>query len=119
MTSRSNAELGFRGMYQGEMNRVCRKRFRIGSTHYDLAAHILQRVSGIPFEKYITERILSPLGMLKSTLDQNDFHSNTNRAIGHMIGIAEHPNNHGFIGAGKVFLEAFQWVTSSRIPALY
>jgi CubicO group peptidase (beta-lactamase class C family) len=73
---------------------------------YDLAAHILQRVSGIPFEKYVTERVLRPLGMLNSTLDQNDFRSNTNRAIGQMIGIAEHPTAHGFIGAGSVYTSA-------------
>jgi CubicO group peptidase (beta-lactamase class C family) len=73
---------------------------------YDLAAHILQSVSGIPFEKYVTEHILRPLGMLNSTLDQTDFRSNTNRAIGHTIGIAEEPSAHGFIGAGSVYTSA-------------
>jgi CubicO group peptidase (beta-lactamase class C family) len=73
---------------------------------YDLAAHILQRISGIPFEKYMTERVFRPLGMLNSTLSQNDIRSNTNRAIGHMIGIAEFPPDHGWLGAGSVWTSA-------------
>jgi CubicO group peptidase (beta-lactamase class C family) len=73
---------------------------------YDLAAHILQRVSGIPFEEYMTERILRPLGMLNSTIGQNDIRSNTNRAIGQMIGIAEFPPAHGWLGAGSVWTSA-------------
>ena len=33
-------ELGFRGLYQGEMNRVCRKRFRIGSTRFGIGVFV-------------------------------------------------------------------------------
>ncbi|KPL21227.1 MAG: hypothetical protein AMJ75_10385 [Phycisphaerae bacterium SM1_79] len=73
---------------------------------YDVAAYVLQKVSGIPFEQYIKERILDPLGMANSTLNQKDIRNNTNRAIGHTIGIAEHPSAHGLLGAGGVFTSA-------------
>jgi len=73
---------------------------------YDLAAYVIQAVSGIPFEQYIKEQILNPLGMANSTLNQDDIRNNTNRAIGHTIGIAEHPSAHGLLGAGGVFTSA-------------
>jgi len=73
---------------------------------YDLAAYIIQIVSGVPFEQVMADRVFRPLGMLNSTLDPNEVRSNTNRAIGHMIGIAEHPTAHGLIGAGGVWTSA-------------
>jgi len=70
---------------------------------YDLAAYVLQVVSGTPFEQYMAERVFGPLGMTNSTLDINKIHSNSERATGHMIGIAKHPSTHGLLGAGGVW----------------
>jgi len=73
---------------------------------YDLAAYVLQTVSGIPFEQYVTERIFRPLGMLNSTVDHDKVRDDANRAIGHTIGIAENPSAHGMLGAGGVWTNA-------------
>jgi CubicO group peptidase (beta-lactamase class C family) len=35
-----------------------------------LAAYLVERVSGIPFNRYVEEQIFAPLGMERSTLDQ-------------------------------------------------
>ncbi|PDW00229.1 serine hydrolase domain-containing protein [Candidatus Chloroploca asiatica] len=35
-----------------------------------LAAYLVERVSGIPFDQYVAEQIFAPLGMERSTLDQ-------------------------------------------------
>jgi len=75
---------------------------------FDLAAYILQTVSGIPFEQYMTERVFRPLGMQNSTLDRGDIHSNPNRAVGHTIGIVPSPTppDHGCFGSGGVWTDA-------------
>jgi CubicO group peptidase (beta-lactamase class C family) len=82
------------------------KAYSYSGAGYDLAAYVLQTISGIPFEQYVTERIFRPLGMFNSTLDQNDISRNTNRSVGQMIGIAEHPTAHGLLGAGGVWTSA-------------
>lgn len=82
------------------------KAYSYSGAGYDLAAYVLQTISGIPFEQYVTERIFRPLGMFNSTLDQDDIRRNTNRAVGQMMGIAEHPTTHGLVGAGGVCTSA-------------
>jgi CubicO group peptidase (beta-lactamase class C family) len=69
---------------------------------YDLAAYVLQRISAIPFEQYVTERIFHPLKLHHSTVGNSEMVAQTNRAIGQTIGIAEQPSAHGLIGAGGV-----------------
>jgi CubicO group peptidase (beta-lactamase class C family) len=73
---------------------------------YDLAAYVLQKTSGVPFQQYMTKRILLPLGLFNSTVDNNEMVASTNRAIGHTIGIAEQPSAHGLLGAGSVCASA-------------
>ena len=48
-----------------------------------LAGYILQKVSGVPFEKYVEEKLLDPIGMLDSSFDMEQIRVNPNRAIGH------------------------------------
>jgi len=73
---------------------------------YDLASYVLQVVSGLPFEQYMEKRVFRPLGMLNTTLDQSEVRSNTDRAIGHTIGVAEMPLGQGCFGAGSIFTNA-------------
>jgi CubicO group peptidase (beta-lactamase class C family) len=49
----------------------------------DLAGYILQVRSGMPFTKYVEEKVLAPLGMMSSTLDINQVRTTSDRAIGH------------------------------------
>ena len=69
---------------------------------YDLAAYVLQRASGIPFEQHVTERIFQPVGLHHSIVGNNPTTANGDRAIGQTIGITEQPSAHGLIGAGGV-----------------
>jgi len=49
----------------------------------DLAGYILQVQSGMPFTRYVLEKVLTPLGMTNSTLDSDQVYATPGRAIGH------------------------------------
>jgi CubicO group peptidase (beta-lactamase class C family) len=49
----------------------------------DLAAHILQVRSGVPFPRYVKEKVLDPIGMTHSSFDFEVVERQGNRAIGH------------------------------------
>ncbi len=72
----------------------------------DLAAYVLQVVSGVSFEQYMAQRVLEPLDMHNSTLDRDVVCRNSNRAIGYTMGIAKHPSTHCLLGAGGVWTTA-------------
>ena len=82
---------------------------------YDLAAYVLQEVSHILFQQYMTGRVLHPLGLFHSTIDHNDIHDNVNVAIGHTIGIAENPSAHGLLGAGGIWMSASDLAQFTRL----
>jgi len=73
---------------------------------YDLAAYVLQKVSNISFQQYMTEHVFHPLGLFHSTIDHNKARDKENRAIGHTIGIKENPTAHGMLGAGGIWMSA-------------
>ncbi len=47
--------------------------YSYSSPGYDLAAYLVERVSGIPFDEYLHTRLLEPLGMDSSGLSVHDF----------------------------------------------
>ncbi len=49
----------------------------------DLAGYIIQSQSGMPFEQYVKEKVLDPIGMDSSSLDMTVIEGIENRAIGH------------------------------------
>jgi CubicO group peptidase (beta-lactamase class C family) len=91
---------------------------------FDLAAYVLQTVSGIPFEHYMTDHVFRPLDMYNSTLDGYKINSNPNRAIGHTIGVVPSPTppDHGLLGSGGVWTNAkdlarfIQYFLNKRSP---
>jgi CubicO group peptidase (beta-lactamase class C family) len=69
----------------------------------DLAGYILQVRSGMPFETYVREKVLKPLGMTGTTLDMDVIEQTANRAVGH-VRYAEHvPLRIPMIPAGGVY----------------
>jgi CubicO group peptidase (beta-lactamase class C family) len=49
----------------------------------DLAGYILQIRSGLPFARYLQEKVLGPIGMTRSSFDLVSVELEGNRAIGH------------------------------------
>jgi CubicO group peptidase (beta-lactamase class C family) len=58
-------------------------RYSYSNLGIDLAGYLLQERAGIPFTRYVQQKVLSPLGMAQSTLDINDVRARQDRAIGH------------------------------------
>ena len=69
----------------------------------DLAAYILQVRSGMRFETYVQEKVLTPLGMTGSTLDMDLIEQTANRAVGHASYTDRVPLRIPMIGAGGVY----------------
>ncbi|MED4584398.1 serine hydrolase [Brevibacillus choshinensis] len=59
---------GFDGQPLGEPGEV----FSYNNDAYGLLGAIIERVSGQPYEKYVTEHILQPLGMSRTVFDVQD-----------------------------------------------
>ncbi len=84
----------------------------VGSSFYqsgassDLATYIVQRVTGRPFEQYLMEKPLAPLGMANSTADRNAILKDHDRAIGHIGGISKMAAVYPALGAGGVYSTA-------------
>jgi CubicO group peptidase (beta-lactamase class C family) len=47
------------------------KRFEYSNSNFILLGAIVERASGLPFEKYLDEHVLAPAGMTSTTLDPN------------------------------------------------
>jgi CubicO group peptidase (beta-lactamase class C family) len=95
-----------RSVYGNWLRHPVGQAYCYGNVHMDLAAYILQVVSGVPFEQYMDEHVFGLLRMHNSTVDSNEILSNSDRAIGHTIGIAKNPPTLGLLGAGGVSTSA-------------
>jgi len=95
-----------RSVYGNWLRHPVGQAYCYGNVNMDLAAYVLQIASNTAFEQYMEERVFGPLGMYNSTVDGKEILSNSDRAIGHTIGIAENPPTHGLLGAGGVSTNA-------------
>lgn len=85
-------------------------RFPVGHHHEysnlgcDLAAYIIQTVSGRPFHRFVERHLLRPLEMRRSTLDYDRICRDPNRAVGHSKQLGKRlPTRIPMVGAGGVY----------------
>jgi CubicO group peptidase (beta-lactamase class C family) len=87
-------------------------RFPVGSGYaysnlgIDLAGYILERVEGKPFPELMTESLLEPLGMDRSTFDRAEIRSSDDRAVGHVRLYPEPPLDVPMMAAGGLYASA-------------
>jgi len=60
------------------------ERYSYSNLGIDLAGWVLEKKSGVPFPKYVLEKVLAPLGMADSTLDIEAVLKAEDRAVGHI-----------------------------------
>ena len=84
----------------------------VGSSFYysaassDLAAYAIREACGKPFKDYLHERLFAPLGMSNTTADRQEILKNSQRAIGHMVGMSRMPAVYPALGAGGIYSTA-------------
>jgi CubicO group peptidase (beta-lactamase class C family) len=71
-----------------------------------LAGYILQQVSGMPFERYVQENLLRPIGMDNSSFDMDQIRANPDRAIGHRSPYPEVPLEIPIVPEGGLYTSA-------------
>jgi hypothetical protein len=72
----------------------------------DLAGHILERVEGKPFSEVMSDALLRPLGMDRSTFDRSAIRSADNRAVGHADPFPAPPLYEPMTAAGGMYTSA-------------
>jgi len=72
----------------------------------DLAGYILQVRSGLPFEQYMQEKVLGPLGMSASSFGISPIAQVANRAVGHSAASPKIPVDVPMLGAGGLYSNA-------------
>lgn len=70
---------------------------------FDLAAQIIERVSGMSFSEYIKNKIFEPLSMTFTTTDENEIVANKNRTEGIARAQTEKHIKIPLIGSGAVY----------------
>ena len=84
----------------------------VGSSFYssaassDLAAYTIRVASGKLFTAYLNEHLFIPLGMANTTVDRKEILGNSQRAIGHMMGMSKVPAVYPALGAVGIYSTA-------------
>jgi CubicO group peptidase (beta-lactamase class C family) len=80
--------------------------FFFSNASSDLAAYVVQVAAGKSLEDYLKERLFTPLGMSHTTADRKTILAGSERALGHMMGMAKVPAVHPALGSGGIYSTA-------------
>jgi CubicO group peptidase (beta-lactamase class C family) len=80
--------------------------FFFSNASFDLAAYTIREAAGKPFKDFLKERLFTPLGMSNTTADRQEILDDSERAIGHMMGMSRVPAVYPGLGAGGVYSTA-------------
>lgn len=87
-------------------------KFPVGSKYsysnlgYDLAAKIIEKVSGMTFSEYMRKKLFEPLSMTSATLDIDEIINDKNKAKGNSPDFKSIPVISPLIGSGGVYINA-------------
>ena len=87
------------------------ERYSYSNLGVDLAAHILEVLSGVPFDVYVKNELLKPLGMIDSTFNFDVIKKRKDRALGHSKGYAKVPLEVPMLAAGGLYTSAIDLAT--------
>lgn len=81
-------------------------RYRYSNLGYDLAAHILERQTGMTFAEWLRRKLFVPLGMTTTTVDPVVYGKRANRAAGTHRGYEQVPLVTPLVASGGVWTTA-------------
>lgn len=79
------------------------ERYEYSNLGIDIAGWVLAIRSGMPFEAYMRDVLLDPLGITRTTFDLSDAAADEDRAVGHTSGYSELPVVHPLVPCGGAF----------------
>jgi CubicO group peptidase (beta-lactamase class C family) len=84
------------------------ERLSYSNIGYDLVAYIIQIQSGLPFAKYVEDKVFAPLQMSNCSVDPKFIRNHPNRAVGHVPYLKQVPLviDVPCTGAGSVYASA-------------
>jgi hypothetical protein len=77
---------------------------------FDIAAQIIEKVTGMPYYEYLKQKLFIPLQMTSTTANPDDLAGNPNTARGNLFGLTELPYKVPYIGAGGIYTNAVDLV---------
>jgi CubicO group peptidase (beta-lactamase class C family) len=60
------------------------ERFFYHNAAWRMLGHIIQEASGVPFDRYLKERVIDPLGMRRTTMDPRQFAADPDHIVPHL-----------------------------------
>lgn len=88
--------------------------FSYSNLGVDLAGYILQKQTGIPFEVFVEQKVLLPIGMRLSTFNMNRIRQDLTRAVGHLQGIDSLSTEIPMIPSGGLYSNAAEMANYLR-----
>jgi CubicO group peptidase (beta-lactamase class C family) len=88
--------------------------FAYSNLGVDLAGYILEKQSGIPFEVFVEQKVLLPIGMNLSTFSMNRIRQDPTHAIGHVPGIDSISEEIPMIPSGGLYSNATEMANYLR-----
>ena len=77
--------------------------FQYSNLGIDLAGYILQRRSGLPFDRFVRRTLFEPLGLTRTTFNAAEIQREKDRAIGHSTDYPRIPVRVPMVAAGGLY----------------
>lgn len=90
------------------------RQYAYSNLGFDLAGHILQKASGMPFAQAVKTLLLDPLGMTSTTFSDRVYTAARDRALGHAAGYDAVPLVTPLIPSGGVYTNAGDMAAYAR-----
>jgi CubicO group peptidase (beta-lactamase class C family) len=87
------------------------KSYSYSNLGFDLTAAIIEQKSGLSFNEYLKLKIFTPLGMLSSTTEDQDFISNQDKTDGNIPWVKKKHYSIPLIGAGAVYTNLVDFIS--------
>lgn len=87
------------------------KSYSYSNLGFDLTAAIIEQKSGLSFNEYLKLKIFTPLGMLSSTTEDQDFISNQDKTDGNIPWVKKKHYSIPLIGSGAVYTNLVDFIS--------
>ncbi|TDO46097.1 CubicO group peptidase (beta-lactamase class C family) [Kribbella sp. VKM Ac-2571] len=103
LVGRGSFEAHCRSIYDTWLRFPVGHHFQYSNLGIDLAGYILQRRSGLPFDRFVRRTVFEPLGLTRTTFNAAEIQREKDRAIGHSPEYSRIPVRVPMVAAGGLY----------------